>query len=164
MAVMVTVPLVWSTLNTEEFSSTARFSSFGVLSPTQNDAEITEISYGKAATITVDVEKLTQNEISDIMIKTGLEGSKNIRYLLISPATIHAGLSMSNEDYLRYDNPKYEKNPFPDGKTTGPIIISITVIDDPGKILEDTVKVSLYAEGIKMDEKSFKIRVLNSIT
>lgn len=160
---MAIAPVVWFSLNTDDFSRSARFSSFDVLSPSQHDAEITELSYGKTAIITVDVEKLTQKEISNVMVKIGLENPENTQHLLINPPTAYAGWSMSNEDYLRYDSPKFEKNPFPDGKNTGPIMISISVIDDPGKEFEETVKVSLFAEGKKMDEKSFRIKVMNPI-
>ena len=157
-AVIVAMSITAIMMIPEESKQVAKFGTVSILSPTQNNADVTLLKLGDQATITVNAEKMTGDTISDIMVKASLTNSENGQYFLINKPTIHAGVQMASEDYLEYDDSEIKTVPFPNGDITEPMVIAVTVIDSPGRDFEETIRVVLFADGVQMDEVTFDIK------
>lgn len=138
----------------------ARFTDVSIIGEGEMVGDSTVIREGHYATITLDVEKVSDVPIKNIIVRTYLSNTENGDNLLIDNSILIANLKMTNEEYLVYTE-DVKPDPFGESDRTGILMINISAINAPENNLEDTVNVVLYADGIEVDRMSFDVIVKN---
>ena len=138
----------------------ARFTDVSIIGEGEMAGDSTVIREGHYATITLDVEKISDVPIKNIMVRTYLTNTENGDFLLIDNSILIANLKMTHEEYLVY-NEDVKPDPFGESDRTGILMINVSTINAPENNLEDTVNVVLYADGIEVDRMSFDVLVKN---
>jgi len=160
LVVVISGSLVyWDMQN--EFLQVVKFKNSNIIAP-EIDENGTAIIYGlHSAIITVDIEKIQDVKIDEIIIKTSLTNSKNGQFLLIDKNTILTDF----EKYSNFDSVGRIDSGFVQmgvGSTTGPTPIMVTGVDSRIEKFADTLNVIMYVNDVEMDRLSYDIVVDNS--
>jgi len=139
----------------------AQFIDASILGASFDSDGVPRISVGQYAIITIDVEKLEEKKIDDILIRSSFENRDSGQFLYIDNKKIHPGVDRGNLD-ITEENVVGEKiDPFGGRDTTGPVTIKVIAIDNPRSEHVETINVVLFADGQEMDRRSFDV-IVNS--
>jgi len=157
-----------------ESPNVIRFQDSSYLGP-QISLDGTQIlNLGQQAVITVNIEKIIDATVNDVIVKASLTNSKNGEFLLIPRATVIPGLKMADPALLErseviaqtltsarlIDNSGIKEQFYQKQDITEPIMFQVIAIDSSAEPLKDTIEVVLYSDEIEMDRLSFDVIVI----
>ncbi len=156
-----------------ESPNVIRFQDSSYLGPQIDLDGIQILNIGQQAVITVNIEKLVDSPVDDVIVKASLTNSKNGEFLLIPKAIVIPGFKMADPAFLErseviaqtlaaarlIDNSKMEQQFYQKQDITDPIMFQVIAIDSSAEPLEDTIEVVLYLDEKEMDRLSFDVIV-----
>ena len=143
-----------------EFIQVAKFRDSSIIAPQTDENGAAILKEGNSAIITVDVEKLQDVAVDEIIIESSLTNSINGQILLIDKKTINADFKKFQKIGSEQISSGFEQMGV--GATLGPTPIMVTGIDGRIEKFADTLNVVLYADDVEMDRVSYDIIVTNS--
>jgi hypothetical protein len=142
-----------------ESPSAIKFHDYSILGPQESSDGIPVLNTGQHAVITVNIEKVMDVPVEDVIVKAYLTKSQNGKYLLIPKNTIHAGFKMTDHNLLLNDAAGIRERLYQKQDITEVMMFEVIAIDSRTEPLEDTVEVVLLADGEEMDKLSFDVIV-----
>ncbi len=156
-----------------ESPNAIRFHDSSYLGPQISLDGIQILNLGQQAVITVNIEKLIDSPVDDVIVKASLTNSENGEFLLIPRAIVIPGFKMVDPALLErseviaqtltsarlIDNSNIEEQFYQRQDITEPIMFQVIAIDSSSEPLKDTIEVVLYSDEIEMDRLSFDVIV-----
>jgi len=142
-----------------ESPNVIRFQDSSILGPQVSLDDIQVLNLGQQATITVNIEKVIDVPVNDVIVKASLTNSKNGKFLLIPKTTVFAEYRMTDPELLLNDVTGIKEQLFQKQDITYPIMFQVIAIDSSAEPLKDTIEVVLYSDEIEMDRLSFDVIV-----
>jgi uncharacterized membrane protein len=167
MLIVVVVGILGTAVSIYEITASpsapvAQFTDANIVGPNFESDVIPKLKVGEYAIITVNIEKLGEAPINDIMVKSYLEDTASRKFLFIDGRKQHPGV---NEKDLNITGEKVmvKVDQFDATGKTEPVMIKVMATDFPPSEFDETVNVVLYADGKEMDRVSFDV-IVNSRT
>jgi len=156
-----------------ESPNVIRFHDSSYLGPQIDLDGVQVLNIGQQAVITVNIEKVIDAPVNDVIVKASLTDSKNGEFLLIPKAIVTPGFKMADPAFLEsseviaqtlsaarlIDNSKMEQQFYIKQDITEPIMFQVIAIDSSEEPLKDTIEVVLYSDEKEMDRLSFDVIV-----
>lgn len=156
-----------------ESPNVIRFHDSSYLGPQIDLDGIQILNLGQQAVITVNIEKIIDSPVNDVIVKASLTNSKNGEFLLIPRAIVNAGYKMVDPALLERseviaqtlaaarlnDVSELGEQLYQKQDITEPIMFQVIAIDSSAEPLEDTIEVVLYSDEKEMDRLSFDVIV-----
>jgi len=139
-----------------ESPNVVRFQDSSILGPQISLDGIQVLNVGQQAVITVNLEKVIDGPVDDIMIKAYLTNSANGKFLLIPKTTVMVEFEMFEELFVQLEGEEqlYQRHDLP-----SPIMFQVIAINSSAEPLKDTVDLVLYLDETEIDRLSFDIIV-----
>jgi len=142
-----------------ESPNVIRFQDSSILGPQISLDGIQVLNVGQQAVITVNIEKIIDGPVDDVMVKTYLTNSANGKFLLIPKTTVLVGFKMTDPELLLNDAAGNKEQLYQKQDITHPIMFQVIAINSSAEPLKDTVDVVLYLDETEIDRLSFDIIV-----
>jgi len=156
-----------------ESPNAIRFHDSSYLGPQISLDGIQILNLGQQAVITVNIEKLIDSPVDDVIVKASLTNSENGEFLLIPRAIVIPGFKMADPAVLErseviaqtlaaarlVDNSGIKEQLYEKQDITHPIMFQVIAIDSSAEPFKDTVEVVLYLDEKVMDRLSFDVVV-----
>ena len=163
---------VMANQSSAESPNVIRFHDTSFLGPQANLDEIPVLNLGQQAVITVNVEKVIDAPVNDVIVKASLTNSKNGEFLLIPKTTVFTGFKMKDPELLLHSeviaqtvaielnhNAEIKEQLYQKQDITEPMMFQVIAIDSSAEPLKDTIEVVLYSGEDEMDRLSFDVIV-----
>ena len=142
-----------------ETPSVIRFYDSSFLGPQANLDDIQVLNLGQQGVLTVNIEKVIEAPVGDVMVKASLTNSENGKFLLIPKTTFFAGYKMTNPELLVNDASGIKEELIQKQDITEPIMFQVIAIDSSAEPFKETIEVVLYSDEKEMDRMSFDVIV-----
>ena len=142
-----------------ESPNAIKFHDYSFLGPQASADGIPVLNTGQQAVITVNIEKVIDITVEDVIVRAHLTKSENGKYLLLPKSTIHAGFKMTDPELLANDAAGVREQLYQKQDITEVMMFQVIAIDSKSKPIEDTIEVVLLADGEEMDRLSFDVIV-----
>ncbi len=142
-----------------ESPNVLRFHDSSFLGPQIDLDDIQVLNLGQQAVITVNIEKVIDAPVNDVIVKASLTNSENGKFLLLPKTTVYAGFKMTDPELLLNDPAGIKEQLYQKQDITEPIMFQVIAIDSSAEPLKDTIEVVLYSDENEMDRISFDVIV-----
>ncbi len=142
-----------------ESPNVIRFQDSSILGPQISLDGIPVLNLGQQAVITVNVEKIIDAPVDDVILKASLTNSENGKFLLLPKTTVLVGFKMTDPELLLNDAAGIKEQLYQKQDITYPIMFQVIAIDSSAEPFKDTVEVVLYLDEKVMDRLSFDVVV-----
>ena len=142
-----------------ESPNVIRFQDSSILGPQISLDGIPVLNLGQQGVITVNVEKVIDAPVDDIIVKASLTNSKNGEFLLIPKTTVFAEFKMTDSELLVNDAAEIREPIYQKQDITQPIMFQVIAIDSSAEPLKETIEVVLYSDETEIDRLSFDVIV-----
>ncbi len=142
-----------------ESPNVIRFQDSSYLGPQIDLDGIQILNLGQQAVITVNIEKMIDSPVDDVIVKASLTNSENGKFLLIPKTTVLVGFKMADPELLLNDAAGIREQLYQKQDITDPIMFQVIAIDSSAEPLKDTIEVVLYLDENEMDRISFDVIV-----
>ncbi len=117
------------------------------------------LNLGQQGVITVNVEKVINAPVDDVIVKASLTNSKNGEFLLLPKTTVFAEFKMTDPELLLNDAAGIKEQLYQKQDITHPIMFQVIAINSSAEPLKDTIEVVLYLDETEVDRLSFDVIV-----
>lgn len=142
-----------------ESPNVIRFQDSSILGPQVSLDGIQVLNLGQQAVITVNIEKVIDAPVDDIIVKAYLTNSENGKFLLIPKSTVLVGFKMTDPELLLNDAAGIKEQLYQKQDITHPIMFQVLAIDSSAEPLKETIEVVLYLDETEVDRLSFDVIV-----
>ena len=142
-----------------ESPNAIRFQDSSILGPQISLDGIPVLNLGQQGVITVNVEKVIDAPVDDIIVKASLTNSKNGEFLLIPKTTVFVEFKMTDSELLVNDAAEIREPTYQKQDITQPIMFQVIAIDSSAEPLKETIEVVLYSDETEIDRLSFDVIV-----
>jgi len=139
-----------------ESPNVIRFQDSSILGPQVSLDGIQVLNLGQQAVITVNIEKVNDGPVDDIIVKAYLTNSENGKFLLIPKTTVLVEFEMFEELFVHLEG---EEQLYQKQDITHPIMFQVIAINSSAEPLKDTIEVVLYLDETEVDRLSFDVIV-----
>ncbi len=149
---------VMANQSSAESPSAIKLHDYSILGPQEGLDGVAVLNVGQQAVITVNIEKIIDEPLKDVIVKAYSSG-ENGRYILIPQSTIYAGIKMTNPELLANDAAGIREQLIQRQDITAPLMFEVIAIDSTSTPIHETITVILFADGKEMDRTSFDLIV-----